>query len=191
MSCRPLLLVLTLLALQLPSGAGAEIYRWVDAQGRDHFTADLREVPRAKRAAAMAAADARPVVNRATAGSVPASQAETSAPRSPYVQTARPTSAGERIAGMSEDEWRERAGSLATDVAHLEKRFEQLEEQGADHMPLSSGRRNISHRRYANYKSRYREWERVGRKLDAAKASLERFEERARRSGVPPGWLRQ
>ena len=40
-----------LLALLLLSGtpAGAEIYRWTDAEGRVHFTQDLTQVPRAER----------------------------------------------------------------------------------------------------------------------------------------------
>jgi len=49
----PLLLALALLAA-LP--AGAEIYRWTDAQGRTHFSQDLGQVPAEHRAAARAAA---------------------------------------------------------------------------------------------------------------------------------------
>ncbi|MGH0034760.1 MAG: TIGR02281 family clan AA aspartic protease [Myxococcota bacterium] len=46
------------LALGAAVAADAEIYRWVDAQGKVHFTQDLTKVPPAKRAAAEAAAAA-------------------------------------------------------------------------------------------------------------------------------------
>lgn len=187
MSCRALQLAAFLLALALP--AGAEIYRWVDDQGREHFTADLGQIPVSKREAAKAAAGSRPTVNRSEARSAPARRRNPS----PAVTRARATlgaEAGERIAGQSEEQWREEAGSLATEIEILENRVEQMEERGDDNMPFSSARRNISHRRYSKYRSRYREWERASKDLERARAKLERFEERARRSGVPPGWLR-
>jgi clan AA aspartic protease (TIGR02281 family) len=49
---RPLLLLLAL----VPASAPAEIYRWTDAAGREHFTQDLAQVPAAQREAAEAAA---------------------------------------------------------------------------------------------------------------------------------------
>jgi clan AA aspartic protease (TIGR02281 family) len=51
-----LLIPLLLLLAQPPGRAGAEIYRWTDAQGRLHFTQDLSQVPPEVRAAAAAAA---------------------------------------------------------------------------------------------------------------------------------------
>jgi hypothetical protein len=186
-------LALLLVALALPGAASAEIYRWVDDQGRDHFTTDLSQVPRAKRTAAKAAAESRPTVNRSEQGAAAAPARRhriAPATRAPYQRSA-PAASGETVGGMGQEQWRERAGALATDVEHLEKRLEVLEEQGADHMPTSSSRNNVPHRRYSKYRARYREWESVGRKLDAARGKLERFEERARRAGVPPGWLRQ
>ena len=179
---------LFLAALGLPAGAGAEIYRWLDAQGHEHFTTDLEQIPRSQRAAAEAAASSRPSVNRADAAPTP--PARRAAPkRRPYSRSA-PADASELIAGWGEEEWREKAGALATEIEILEKRLAQLEEQGADHMPLSARRRSISHRRYSEYRARYRVWEKTGKDLERAEARLERFEERARRSGVPPGWLR-
>ncbi len=40
----------------LAAGSSAQIYRWTDAQGREHFTQDLQQVPPAKRQEAEAAA---------------------------------------------------------------------------------------------------------------------------------------
>jgi clan AA aspartic protease (TIGR02281 family) len=50
-----------LLALAMLSGApaGAEIYRWTDAEGRVHFTQDLTQVPPAERERARSAARSR------------------------------------------------------------------------------------------------------------------------------------
>jgi len=42
----------TLLAAALPAAASAEIYRWTDAEGREHFTQDLSKVPGHARAEA-------------------------------------------------------------------------------------------------------------------------------------------
>ena len=178
-----------LAALGLPAGAAAEIYRWVDAQGHEHFTTDLGQIPAAKRAAAQDAASSRPTVNRADAAPARTPRPATPRPR-PYSQSAPADVGGERIAGWNEEKWRERAGALATEVEIIEKRLAQLEEMGADHKPLSASRRGTARRRYSEYRARYSEWEKTGRDLQRAEARLERFEERARRSGVPPGWLR-
>jgi clan AA aspartic protease (TIGR02281 family) len=47
---------LALLCALLGSGAGAEVYRWTDAQGREHWTGDLSQVPPGKRGEALDAA---------------------------------------------------------------------------------------------------------------------------------------
>jgi hypothetical protein len=60
---------------------------------------------------------------------------------------------------------------------------------GADNMPPSA-RRRASWRRYANYRERHYAWKAANRRLQQARDRLERFAERARRSDVPPGWLR-
>jgi clan AA aspartic protease (TIGR02281 family) len=69
--------VLVLLAM-LPSLAGAEIYRWTDAQGRMHFTQNLGQVPPQYRAEAEARAKAAPKndpIQRVQTYSVPAPEA--------------------------------------------------------------------------------------------------------------------
>jgi hypothetical protein len=60
---------------------------------------------------------------------------------------------------------------------------------GADNLPPSA-RRRASRHRYSNYRRRHYAWKAATRDLQKARDRLERFEERARRSGVPPGWLR-
>jgi len=55
--CRPARAAgLGLLVCALLSGARAEVYRWTDAAGREHYAGELSQVPPAKRAAAQQAA---------------------------------------------------------------------------------------------------------------------------------------
>lgn len=180
---------LLLAAFGLPAAATAEIYRWVDSQGREHFTTDLDQVPRSQRAAVKNAADSRPTVNRADSQPVAAPRRAANPRRARPRSTAAPPGS-ERIDGWSEDQWRERAGELGTEVEILEKRVEELEDQGADNLPASARRSNLTYRTYSRYRERYRLWEKTNGDLQRAQARLERFEDRARRAGVPPGWLR-
>ena len=53
------LLQLTALGALLAAPAGAEIYRWRDAQGREHFTTDLQKVPPGQRDEAVRGSGAR------------------------------------------------------------------------------------------------------------------------------------
>ncbi len=189
MSCRIFHLAVLLLALAFPAGTGAEIYRWTDDRGGEHFTTELNQIPRSKREAAKAAAGSRPTVNRAETRPAPVRRSS-SPPRARRARTAPAVAAGERIGGRSEEQWREEAGTLATEIEILEKRVDEMEERGDDHMPLSARRNNASRRRYSEYRGRYWQWERASKALAHARAKLDRFEERGRRLGVPPGWLR-
>lgn len=177
-------------ALLLLGGAAAqaEIYRYTDAQGRERFTTDLQQVPASQREATKAAAAGRPVLIR---GETPAPVPRTR-PRPPASQrwTSAPgAQAEERRAGHPESWWREQHGELESEIAALEAEVDRLEEMDADSLPPSA-RRRASRRRYANYRKRHYAWKAAVRNLQKARDRLERFEERARRSDVPPGWLR-
>ena len=78
---------------------------------------------------------------------------------------------------------------MLSEIAALEAEIARLEELGADNMPPSS-RRRASRRRYANYRDRHNAWQAATNALRQTRDRLERFEERARRADVPPGWLR-
>jgi hypothetical protein len=177
-------------ALLLLGGAAAhaEIYRYTDAQGREHFTTDLQQVPDSQRGAAKAAAAGRPPVIRKKAPA-PAPGLRPGPPASRQRASTPGREAEERRAGHPESWWREQHGALESEIAALEAEGARLEEMGADNMPPSA-RRRASRRRYANYRERHFAWKAVTRKLQQARDRLERFEERARRSDVPPGWLR-
>src|SRR5262245_8694918 len=69
--CRPRRAVLGLLVCVLASGARAEVYRWTDAAGREHYAGELAKVPAEHRAAAAAAA-AEPAPSRLQTFDAPA-----------------------------------------------------------------------------------------------------------------------
>ena len=179
-------------ALVLASAAASgEVYRYLDGAGRVHYTSDLRQVPADQQDAARAAAAGRPPVNRATSeGGAAPLQAPGAFP--PSASPAAPSPAADDVEtyrGRDEVWWRAEHGRLVTRVTQLERQIEELEEQGADHAPNPWNDR-ISERRYHRYRDRHLAWERATREVEQARAALERFEELARTSGVPPGWLR-
>ncbi len=190
------------LALALgPGPAAAEIYRYIGDDGGLHFTTDLEQVPSEQREAARSGAAARPPVNRAEAPEPSAAPIPDPLPsNTPCPPGARCTGlpaapalpsepAVERYQGRDEASWRDEHDRLRIRVEQLERLIESLEENGADNAP-SPWRENVSRRNYERYADRHAAWERAKRDVEVARTALERFEERARRAGVPPGWLR-
>ncbi len=171
------------LALALLAGpAGAEIYRWVDAQGREHFTTRLEDVPPADRERARAEAAGRRSIQRAQPRSGAAPRPRPA--RKPWqVEEPEPE-------GRDETWWRDEHASRLDRVRELEARIAELEELGVTQPPAPRHVSNASSRRWHRYRSRWRERQRAESDLRSARGSLDRFEERARRAGVPPGWLR-
>jgi hypothetical protein len=96
----------------------------------------------------------------------------------------------ERIGGHDETWWRAAHEELVAELAHHEALVEECEESEAPR----------AYDGVAGYSIRGRDgrirWVRIKRcdeeraALTATRGDLERFEERARRAGVPPGWLR-
>lgn len=81
---RVLAVLVVLLLGSGPAPAGAEIYRWTDADGRLHFTEDLSRVPAHQRGAAQTEAARAPAPSRVqTYASPPAAQARGRAPLRP------------------------------------------------------------------------------------------------------------
>jgi len=177
-------------ALLLLGGAAAyaEIYRYTDAQGQERFTTDLQQVPASQREAAKAAAAGRPELIRGETP-VPVPRTRPQPPASRPWTSAPGAQAEEQRAGHPESWWREQYGELESEISVLEAEVARLEEMGADSLPPSA-RRRASRRRYSNYRKRHYAWNAAVRNLEKTRDRLERFEERARRSEVPPGWLR-
>lgn len=173
------------LALALAPAAGAEIYRWKDASGREHFTTDLSAVPPADRARAQAAAGA------SSGGGVNRFSAPEDAPpaRAPEASRAssRPAAqadGAEKVGGHEEAWWREQAHRYVSDIERLEAGVEQCEDMRAPR-PEKLKRQHYDRKmgaleRCASDKST----------LEVTRRQQENFLERARLQGVPPGWLR-
>lgn len=191
----PILLLAAAMLVGAPGPARAGIYRWVDAGGGVHFTSDLDEVPAAQRDAAREAAERRPTVNRADPRPAPAAPRAAPPPCPPGAACAGSRAPGpaaaeaERPGGRDEAGWRAEHTRLLGDVARLERQIELLEAKGAENAP-DPWRQGMSHRDWSRYQDRHDAWQKAQGDLAAARVALERFEERARRSGVPPGWLR-
>ncbi len=182
-SCRPWLFSIVLLLTPVVQVVHADtIYQWIDPQGRVHYGSN--PPPDARQVRGLDSSKSSAEVNIVSGvGDPMASTAPTRGRRRPETDAARrlrkleeqePTSLG----GMREGQWRSRARSLEQKVESLESQLEHAEDQLSSAYAL--GRAAIYQRRV----------NRLERKLEAARDAFERFEERARELGVPPGWLR-
>jgi len=191
-----------LVVLLVATASSAEIYRYTDASGREQFTTDLTRVPAAQREAAEAEAAGRPPLSHSGSNaSPPPGQLPPPVGPDPSFRwgTAPPPEAPakrkpwqieeERPGGLPESAWRQQHERILSDIAWLEQRQAELEASGGDRVPPNR-RGRISRQRYARYQAEHEAWLQTGRKLTSARRRLDRFEERARKAGVPPGWLR-
>jgi hypothetical protein len=181
------LIVLGLLALAVAQARADDMYRWVDAQGEIHFGADPPKGARNVRRVDGSGARSINVVP----GTPVAPPRE--APRVAPPEDAAPVgtvqglvpgegalhpSASTAIGGRSEDDWRTEAQRLTRKVESLEAQLERADDQ----------RRSAISPRDSSYYER--KVARLEQELEAAQSALDRFEERARKLEVPPGWLR-
>ena len=176
---------LVLAALGLPVAAEAEIYRWVDRNGKEHFTTDIRQVPASQREAVRAKAGSRPTINRSATPAAQAPRAESAAPRYSARRNAADATPEDQRQGRPESWWRGKADTMRTDIETLEALVERLEAEGADHAPASRRRSGASRSRHEQYQARYQAWTKATRDLDYKRRAWENFQERARRADVP------
>jgi hypothetical protein len=173
-----LLLATASLALVVAAPASAEIYRWTDDAGREHFTMDLHRVPpkhrgEAERKAALEKARVDSEPSRMNTMETPDNARVKRWTRPRYSRT--PASAGEPSCSAAD---RSKAQQLRRQVETWEKKLELQED-------LES--------RLVRTKDRLRAENRVERyeiHLESAQQALEDFEDRMRRKGVPPGCYR-
>jgi len=173
------------------TGLADEVYRWVDEQGRVHFSS----TPPPRGAKKWEAEKKRDKINvMGPQSNAPPVQRQSAAP--PTRPTAnslsgwgmrapKPASGAQKLpGGKSEDAWRLEANKLRGEVERLESELEKTDDGGEF------------------YEARYRDGIRVGsenkssrmarleRQLEEAQDRFDTFEDRARELDVPPGWLR-
>jgi hypothetical protein len=171
--------VLGVLALDASAG---EIYRWVDAQGNVHFSdeppphqAGSEWQPEAD--GTFQVVPQEPPAPRATP------------PRARVPAPARPAAAKPpqqaRKGGATQQEWRRRSQAIEREVSGIEKQLEALDEG-----PLVVHRSSRQNGVWWDQENTAQRRARLERELEQANRDLEKLQDKARRAGVPPGWLR-
>jgi hypothetical protein len=160
----------------LPCTASAdEMYRWIDAQGNLH----LSETPPPGQAAEPWEPAEKSAIQQTLPTPAPPREQRT-ARQAPAAQEAP-----EKVAGQTEDEWRQRALEHQQRIEQLEHQIEQVE-AGPDFHST-----HFSRNGYADSgTSKQAVLMGLRAELERAQSHLESFEEHARTAGVPPGWLR-
>ena len=180
--------------------SGAEIYRWTDAAGEEHFTTRLDDVPSVHRDAARRRA-AGSTLNSYESERGEAPPAEASVPgaeapagrgrrRPPGGPPAAPAPAEETYGGRSEAWWRGEYTRQVQEIERYEATAELCEGEEAPVRgdPLTGRRMKEQH--YERAAAGFARCEEARYVLDGLRRALDRFVENARQQGVPPGWVR-
>ena len=174
---------LLLALLAAPGAAPAdEIYRWVDKEGNVHFG----EAPPAGKGAKSWEGGPRErltIVPRREDASEAAPASQPPARRAPAARDESQEEPARKIAGRYEWQWRNQGRQYQGRIDAVEAKLQREHERSA-----STWGSSLSAARWeARQQIRIEELE---RDLVAAEGALDEFEEYARESGVPPGWLR-
>jgi hypothetical protein len=163
-----------LLSALLAGPAIGEIYWWIDESGNVQSTSDPSLVPLEHRGRRDSGQERITIV--------PEIQAPT-APEPASVDPAGTSGAEpERVGGKTEPQWRSGYRQLQSDLAGLESRLEHLEANPHQRAKTRRGRDQLA--------ARWAETQQVKHDIESTRERLEDYEEKARRAGVPPGWLR-
>jgi hypothetical protein len=160
--------------LVAPAQAAAEIYRWRDAQGREHFTTNLQQVPASQREAARRAAEQAD--SRVNYHTPPPARGGAARPAKSAAPPPAPAAQG--------PQWncsavRRKARELRKTITYHRNRIE-ADARRADDITRNA----YSRRKYEARGEESAEW------LAKAETAYERFTQEQRRKGVPPGCLR-
>jgi hypothetical protein len=170
--------------------ASAEFYKWTDASGIVHFTANLDEVPPSQRAAASAGSGGKGSFQQigtgapaAPAAAPPAAPADAHAP-STDPKRAPQAAATETHGGRTEAQWQAEAVKFRSAIERLEAEAERCKDDEIRWAPGASKRKYDEEQNEAEVCAKARS------ELDMNRRWLENLEEKAHRAGVPPGWIR-
>lgn len=165
-------------SLACAASAGAEIFRWTDASGEEHFSMHLADVPESQRAAALEAAGAsgQSLSGYESKPHVPLPTPDGDADAvSSFPASAAPSEP--RIGGRTETMWRTDAHEHIDAITRAE--------EGLDACEAADSRKRMTSGLTALDACAAHE-----AAIDHAEESMVRFEDLARSKGVPPGWLR-
>lgn len=183
---RGLLLGLSL-ALIAPA-ASAEFYKWTDAEGIIHFTANLDEVPPSQRPGAAAGKSGTGSFQRieSGAGRAPAAPSRSTPSATPVTPggAAKAAPVEERYGGRTEAQWRAEFRKYRDTIQSLEPVAERCQ---GDRFRWTEG---AGKRKWQEETDEAQACSRARNELDLNRRSLESLEEKAHRAGVPPGWVR-
>ena len=193
---RLLALASVLVILFSAAGAWSELYRWTDESGERHVTNESWRIPEQYREAALADVKAREGGGSLNHGD----ESHNASPSAP-ARASHPASAADTpgvIGGKSEDGWRSQSLAMQRKIedaeAALETATEEEEDEAGDvYFAPGAGRKARRPMRAAALSGDYEEdptVEQLEAEVERAKSEFEAFEDRARRAGVPPGWLR-
>jgi len=178
------------LNLATTASAFAEMYRWTDDRGNQHFTTDLSKVPAAYRAAASDRASA----GRGHVNIVPSRKRQEAPQKAASAPAARDSApAGgpdvEKFGGYDEAWWRGKAEQYTRDIRNLEQGAKACKDIKAPAKRNTSGRR-MKRQHYDRKLAAVEQCSKNQFRLDTTRKQFANFKERARKQGVPPGWLR-
>jgi len=180
----------------IADSASAEIYRWVDSKGGEHFAMDLHSVPREYRAAAAASAGSvgkNANINRIPQEKRPAparSPVPAAAPTYERDRSSRASKAVEKVAGHEESWWRRQVQTLDDEMSSLEEQIDACKDLEAPERYNHRTGRRMKRQHYDRKMNALDRCSRNKSNLEAKRRQLSHLKENARKRGVPPGWLR-
>jgi hypothetical protein len=178
---------LSLVLVGACAAGAAEMYRWLDAQGRVHFGSeppkDAREVTAWSPGEGRLKVDPEAAARAAAAGA-PTTNSKADPRLAPPLPP--PSRTDEQIGGRSEDQWRMQSTTLQRRIHDLEDQLEKLDDSTHAYGGWATHRDGHRVERLEIRDPRPE----LEKSLKNAEAELETFEDEARQAGVPPGWLR-
>jgi len=172
---RAFLLTVVCGVLFFASPVSAELYRWVDANGRENFTNDPNKVPHEYRQR-MERVEETP--GRVSVGEKPVASGRISGA---VVKEHRDKN------GHGEEWWRRRADNLRRELRDLEDEYDLvLTKEREQEEKSAGGKKKKSKTNYGNKKMQ------LEKKIAQAKRRLESdLPEEARKADAYPGWIRE
>ena len=182
------------LVIPPPSPGRAEVYKYVDKKGTVHYTDDPDQLPEPQRSKALRELEEK--IKKEQERRRKLKEQGIEVPHEKLPPAPRPVPSGPHPAAKrlekrkaSRKAWEEKADKARERVLKLEKKCTELEtKRDLDNRDRLTGARPGANQRYQKSLAAYRHCQ---KELESARKYLEvTLPEQARKSGVPPGWIR-